>query len=256
MLTYKLGASIIAAVILLLQVALREKWHDKRTKVHRRTLVALSMSVSAALAVSLFTVVADDRSALELRRQLSEVSGNLQKASQDVATLARENRDLLTGGDSFCYISVGSLTGNDNVPLLLLSAGKNTLQDVQVSLRDLDNLHKLAKKGDSAPRQLLSELLRGTRIGDLPPHAAQIIGWLRLRSDQRSYFVQIEARNGTFIQPIRFRRVGGKWKVATEVSVIPPDGTPPDLTVKPVFKRVDQGFPLNNRGEVDWQVDN
>ena len=114
-------------------------------------------------------------------------------------------------------------------------------------------MHEHVKGGESAEQQILDELLRGKRVGDLPPHAAQIIGTLVVpKVDQKNYYVQIEARNGTFAQPIRLKRVGGEWKVATQVIVVPPDGKPPTFAGKPVYKRIDEGFPLNNRGEVDW----
>jgi hypothetical protein len=99
---------------------------------------------------------------------------------------------------------------------------------------------------------LWAELQQGKRIGDLPPHSAQLIGSLEIaNADRKRYFVQIEARNGTFNQPIRLRKVNGEWKVATQVTVSP-DGKPPPFAAKPVYKRIDAGFPLNNRGEVDW----
>jgi hypothetical protein len=82
----------------------------------------------------------------------------------------------------------------------------------------------------------------------MPESVKPLMNWQLPDTDEQDYNVSLYARNGFFIQLIRLRRVEGSWKVATRVrkSLAKGDESPT------LYLDVDEGFPLNERGEVDW----
>jgi hypothetical protein len=235
----KLTVPIITAIVMGCQVVLDYIWHDRRTKEHRRTLTVLQAAVLALLVFSVVAVAVDHRSQEKTVRGLQ---ADLNRARKEV-------RDYAMGGDSFCYLSLAAFKpGANATSIRLVSMGDYPLYDVQVTVRDLDDVDKLTASKLTG-EQLLAAMMRGsTRIGELSPNVSQRFGSLEIRAGaEKRYAVQIEARNGTFMQQIRLRKIEGQWLVATTVHTAAP-GKAPAFPQIPVFERVDKGFPLNGHG--------
>ena len=85
--------------------------------------------------------------------------------------------------------------------------------------------------------------------GNMSPNSAlPLMDWRLPDTDEQDYNVFLNARNGFFTQLIRLRRVDGNWKVATRVREQLANGDESPT----LYLDVDAGFPLNERGEVDW----
>jgi hypothetical protein len=61
-----------------------------------------------------------------------------------------------------------------------------------------------------------------------------------------SYNVFYIARNGAWVQSLRMRWVGNGWAIANKVV-----GGPEN---KELYREVGANYPLNGKGEVDWEV--
>ena len=280
MIWFKLFAVVSGAAYAFCQILLDYIWHDKRTRLHKRARTIIQAVVCLSLLVTAWTVWRDDQSQAEMKHQMASLLKDLGQARQEakdrdealrkkneellaksdtiiqktetiadlrreLAQASRESRGQVTGGASFCYGNMSFAKGSDKTMLVLIHKGKYPLYNLQISMRDVERLEKLFALGNRATEQLKAELLKATDIGDLPANKVRLLGDLDLRgSDRKTYSVQIEARNGSFYQPIRLRKVDGEWKVATQVMI--------GNRKEPAYKRIDEGFPLNSRGEVDW----
>lgn len=81
-----------------------------------------------------------------------------------------------------------------------------------------------------------------------PNSARPIRDWRLPDTDEQDYNVFLNARNGFFTQLLRLRRVDGNWKVATQITKQLANGDAGPI----LYQKVDEDFPLNERGEVDW----
>ncbi|MEW5992867.1 MAG: hypothetical protein AB1744_00530, partial [Candidatus Zixiibacteriota bacterium] len=62
-------------------------------------------------------------------------------------------------------------------------------------------------------------------------------------SARRDFNIFFSARNGLFTQLLRMRKVDGKWFYATKVQ----------KQDKVIFEKIDDKFPRNDIGEIEWQ---
>jgi hypothetical protein len=117
--------------------------------------------------------------------------------------------------------------------------GSHPLYGISACFVDLDKFQHCLARGESP---LNSET--HVRLGDLTPgHALQVDMRLRLgQGDAYSYNIFFTARNGSFTQLLRYRRVNGVWKCATRVERGP----------DPKFVRIDDGFPCSAGDEPNW----
>jgi hypothetical protein len=90
-------------------------------------------------------------------------------------------------------------------------------------------------------------------LGDIPVHTAlPRMGLLELAGKtERSFNIFFNARNGFWTQELRFRMIDGKWLTATRVTRVEVGSK--RKTPERLFERIDKGYPLNSKGEVDWQ---
>lgn len=254
MLWFKLAVVVCSALFALGQIFLEYVWHDRRTRVHKRARTLIQLLVGLSLLVTAWTVYKDDQSqqdarlqAVSLRKELEDArneaknrdavlrtnDSDLLAKSQtiidktekiadlrrELAASSRESLQQITGGNSYCYLEVSFAKQSDKADLILLHKGRYPLYDLQLMVRDLGAFEELMKMGSPGMEAILkSQLFNTKNVGELPPNKVLLVGQLDLKGYEiKRYLIQIEARNGTFFQPLRLRKVNGDWKAATQV---------------------------------------
>jgi len=150
-------------------------------------------------------------------------------------------RGQLTGGDSFCYIQT-HFDSYGMVNFSLQQEGEYPLYDVNVIIRDITKRNELVEKLGIHDREFTDEEWKKLQkerdlVGEflaiqnqskiysaqwptLPPKAI-VPAMLRIKlpidKDEQKYLAKMYARNGTFTQPIIFRKVDGKWEMSMRV---------------------------------------
>lgn len=172
---------------------------------------------------------------------LQGIEGNVK---QMLAQLDEKTSDLvayITGGRSVCYLSA-PIDGNDAINyMMLIHHGDHPLYNVVLRVVDVEDFDR--NKDNWSLRDISkSEFVR--ECGDLiPQHASPVDLQFSLGDgDSRNFNIFFSARNGTFAQLLRLRRVNGKWLSATMVDVMG------DVR----YEEIDEGFPRNSKNEVDW----
>jgi hypothetical protein len=174
----------------------------------------------------------------------SNFSMEIRNKNEEIATLQRENAYAITGGDGFAEVAFQVLDSSGNMPNanampehLLLSPtvihrGKYPLYDVSLRFADLDRA-----KFD------VQSAMRTYPVGNMTPALASIPG-ITIQHDGRdiNFNIFFVARNGMWIQSLRMPWIGNGWARATKI----------ERNNEIVFQEVSANFPLNEKGQVDW----
>ena len=164
-------------------------------------------------------------------------------ASQQTAQLNQELMNSISGGDSFCYLTVGNIDSVKNIgQFVILHEGKHPLYDVHVRIVDLDKWDQ--HKGEMS-FATLKQLDTSISLGTLIPSSAQMLHRVPLGNDNtRRFNIFFSARNGFFNQSLRFKKIHGKWVRATKVMRGGGDEV--------IYEKVDDEFPRTAEGNVEW----
>ena len=154
----------------------------------------------------------------------------------------------ITGGDSFCYVTVFDGDRGTRPLFGVIHQGKHPLYDVQIQMVELSEEADIGE-GETVTYEEVEDSMKERRkvfqLGNLSPGTAVTLGRLELPdTQQQNYNVFIRARNGSFRQPIRLRRVNGGWKLATKVMK--------DYESQVLLNMVQPEFPLDEKGRVQW----
>ena len=175
----------------------------------------------------------------------------LAEKNNEISRLQLESANAITGGNSFAYMVLqvpDPKAGSTAIPLFV-HKGKYPLYDVQARIVDLDEFKRLT---DQKEFMAATTVLSGTtlRVGNLTPgFASTIPGALHHPSGQNfSYNVFYVARNGAWIQSLRMRWVGDGWATANKVVG--------GAENKELFREITPNYPLNEKGEVEWDAPN
>ena len=134
MIILKLLAPILVLLITALQIVLEYIWHDKRTKLHRRTRKTLLYILVITAIVTLIIVFGDTISANRLQSQFTSVQDTLNKerfeaakreddAKKERATLLSSNQELKDMFDSLLVLAKAmNPTLDDNAAIASLLA--------------------------------------------------------------------------------------------------------------------------------------
>jgi hypothetical protein len=177
----------------------------------------------------------------------STFNATLTQKNNEIAQLQLESANAITGGNSFAYMLLqvpDHKTGSTAIPVFI-HQGKYPLYDVQARVVDLDEHVRLTAAKDfiSASKALLGTSIS---VGNLTPGFSSTGGIvLPHPSGQNfSYNIFFVARNGSWVQSLRMRWTGNGWALANKVI-----GGPEN---KELFREVSADYPLNDKGEVDW----
>ncbi len=154
--------------------------------------------------------------ALWASQQKATFEQALRIKSEEIATLNKEIVKTVTGGDSFCYLTIGSLDTNSNVGLLtVVHQGDYPIYDVNARLVDLQEFEKIKNKVNIYN---LKQSDTNIQIGNMIKDTASIIRPFDLgSSSNRDFNIFFSARNGLFTELLRLRKVDRKSLSAIKV---------------------------------------
>lgn len=172
---------------------------------------------------------------IELRKKSDEIAELNRKIAAKGDEIVNLNRDIaasITGGDSYCYVLSSQPDIKTNASMLMLQhEGKYPLYDVSIRIDDVEkvidylqndwerdslNLGSFAMQNKMATQA--SKVLQLGNIG--VNQMIMNLGELRLPdTDKKGFNIYITSRNGNTIQYIRFRRVSGTWRRASQLIV-------------------------------------
>lgn len=211
---------------------------DKRTRKFKTLRFWLFVILPLSLIVNIVVVVLDDR--------VKDKETATLKAQLD--TLRRQVEDTkkaVTGGNNLCYVNL-DVADNGNAILVIVNDGDTPLYDI--SFRMWDPIDYSAS--NQSPKSLEDFLSRSfnANVGNLPPHSAKTVGNIRLpNSDSKNFEVNIIARNGSFLERLKLRKVRGQWKRAYRVH----SGHNRDESTV-LIEKADTEFPRDSNGKIRW----
>jgi len=183
--------------------------------------------------------------------ELAAKNAELAAKSEEIARLTKESLDAVTGGDSFCWITLADLGDQGGPAVFISSKGKHSVYDVTVQIANMRHFQDLKTGSPPPPGITPAQILaRYTtfRAGTVSPYAGSILGRLPALSGDREVFnVHYFARNGSWSQRLVMQRIAGGWRTAMRVF----KGERPTDPV--LVESIDPGFPRNAAGQVDWE---
>ena len=188
----------------------------------------------------------------ELTKKSDELKEKAEKQSETIDKLREENINLysklaninneifsnLTGGNSFCRMSIGSINETTNVGnLVFFIEGKNPLSRVQARIYDLN---------DSDDQILtLQDLSKNIiEIGTLDPERAWSSNFHykldKIKGVNLNIFVS--ANNGFTVQAMRMRFIENTWVRADKIAT--------QIDNKELYIKIDKNYPIKDKKEI------
>jgi len=184
-------------------------------------------------------------------KKQTKVDSDLKTIESRIASLVDTLEDQTTelsnyssGGDSFVYFAPTIVTTSGfPASLWVFHKGKYPIYDLSFHIKDLDEFEAEWNK----PVETRNILGVGVNmhLGNVSPNSASAT---RISINEKAHtrlHIQFSARNGHFSEILHIRKVGTGYKTAIRVSKL-------DTSNTILFEEVDNGYPLNEKGEVDW----
>ncbi|MCX2681676.1 hypothetical protein OOZ15_17115 [Galbibacter sp. EGI 63066] len=164
---------------------------------------------------------------LELTSQNIELTDNLQKQSEII-------NSNITGGDSFCYIlPIINPKYENRYRLLLKNDGEYLMSNIQVRIVDLNEYE--------TANSIISLYGKTTNVTELSGKTGMIIGEIDLgKENYKNLNIFISARNGSFKQLIRMKKMKKKWHFATRVN----------KEDEILFEKISKDFPIEKNEDI------
>lgn len=172
--------------------------------------------------------------------EILEKTKLLAEKSDEIVDLNKELLNYSTGGDSYPIAQIIDLDNNTNSGLLAVhnSSEEYPLFNLRVRVYDLDS--KVARTKEN--------MFGDDKIFDsdmIPASSSHLEGNANLGSNHiKNFTIQSSARNGQFVQTLKLRKVEGVWRSAIKITKI--DG-------QLLYEEVDEKYPLDKQGAVDWK---
>ncbi|MHC5061769.1 MAG: hypothetical protein ACYTFK_11875 [Planctomycetota bacterium] len=178
--------------------------------------------------------------ALWASQQQVSFERHLRSKSEEIASLNREIVNLVTGGDSFCYIDIANIDSNTNRGILtVVHHGEHPSYDVTARIADLQRYNQIKKWTIETTLKTDTPL----KIGNIPKGSVCIISPFDLGDSQnRDFNVFFTSRVGFSTQLLRMRKIKNKWIIATQV----------ERNGEVLFEKVNDDFPKTEQGQVQW----
>jgi hypothetical protein len=157
----------------------------------------------------------------ELNRHIANAQIELRKRSDEVAELNRTIAASVTGGDSYCYLTLSHL-GPNNAIIVIVHQGNYPLYDVSIRMVDLDKYEEVSRKFPNSTFESLKLSETNIPVGNLSPGQARLMHSMQTSTaDKFRHNIFISARNGMFTELLRFAKVEGVWKSAMNSELTP-----------------------------------
>ncbi|AQT58890.1 hypothetical protein [Cellvibrio sp. PSBB023] len=148
----------------------------------------------------------------------------------------------ISGGNSFPWFQVSMIDNSTNIGLLMaMHQGKHPLYDVSARIVDLNKFEQVKTKFSLAT---LGYTDTNINLGNMTSSNVRLVQQWKLESEpEQSYNIFFTARNGSFIQELRLKKIYGVWVSATKISNN-------DNVV--LYEQIDKSYPKNSKGIVSW----
>lgn len=161
----------------------------------------------------------------------------------------------LTGGDSYCYLTVGFID-DDSIILILHNAGDFPLYDISIEMSDRDVIKTIEQK--QLQGQALWDFIRSNTTTfeqrTISPNVSKFLGTLSLKGvTQKRLRINLWTRYKSFGQDMKLVKQNGEWLFAYRVEETPSrvkGGQKPK--VKELLLEKPKNFPVNKDGNIEW----
>lgn len=198
--------------------------------------------VSGAIVILIGSIYSNLNQA-KVESQLLKKTTKVVELSKNLSELSNQSISMITGGDNFPYIDV-ALYEKDLPQLIVHNTGEYPLYDINIRFFDIDKFNNIKDRTNSW--QSLMDCSVTIEFGNLSPGFSRTISFRPVldwhNGKERNVNIFLTARNGYFVEKLRFRKVGNKWVRA----LILLKGK------KELFRKVSSEYPLNNEGNVEW----
>ncbi len=185
----------------------------------------------------------------EVKHELQTVKTELTIKNDKIQELNNFILSSITGGDSFCYLEIGSIAQtNDHGLLVLVQQGKFPLYDLNIRIVDLDKFDKIK---ENLSFEKLASIETRLNLGTLSPSIAQMLGPISFPGKTNLRFnIFAIARNGGTTQVLRMKLIDNKWVRANKVtrSFFKENS----FTDEVVYEKIDKEYPRDLKGNVLW----
>jgi hypothetical protein len=176
----------------------------------------------------------------------SRFNAELRQKNEEIARLQKENTGVITGGDSFCWMSFqivglkGEPVNANNMPddLLLvpnfIHKGKYPLYDVSARIIDIDEKKDIERATKTVSIGNMTPGFVTTTAVSLTHHGKDI-----------NFNIFYVARNGSWLQKLRMYWVGDGWASANRVAEGLGGG-------EELLQEVSANYPRDEHGNVIW----
>lgn len=175
---------------------------------------------------------------------LKGIEADIKKQVDSLEEKSTELVNYITGGDSACYMCGPDVDHNNWSPLLVRHLGKHPLYNVKIRVVDIDIPQNTANEtismDDDSGREFRDLL------GDLVPNHSLILKQhIPLGSgNSRRFNIFFSARNGSFKQILRLKRVNGVWRHALMVT----------RDNELIHEDISAEYPRTAIGNIDWEA--
>lgn len=241
MLLWKIVLQVLAVIIAMLISRLDYVTHDKRTrrfKSGRRWLFVFSICfLIASIIVIIKDEAAKNREVLALNDQLNALKHQVENAQKSI-----------TGGNNVCYINLVTSDADKQVAMLVIvNDGDYPLYDISFRMWDPADYGPNVQASKSL--EDFNKMAINMNVGNLPPHSVRTLGSVKLpNGDIKNFEMTIIARNGSFTERFRLRKVSGNWKRAFRVHT----GYNRDESTV-LVQKADADFPADKDGKIHWE---
>jgi len=203
-----------------------------------------------------FTFLGQQKLSDQSNKLLQEKSDKITELSQDNIKLSKSNADLsqqslnlITGGDSWAFVSGGIYTaeGIANQPFMLIlnHIGDNPLYDLKIEMYEIKFNNNGSNKSHTLSKIYSKDI--GTLTKTLQAVSLDIIELPN--KDRVDYKIKLNARNGEITQHwIFIKKTDNSWSVATNVFKHTANNDGGFLKID-LFQKIDPDFPVNN---IEW----
>jgi hypothetical protein len=181
-------------------------------------------------------------------RKQTQVENNFQSIEKRINLLLQNLEEKtenlvghLTGGESFCYLML-SMGKSNSGKVVIIHQGKHALYDITARIVDIDLFGKT--ENDITFEAILKNEIHRRYNNLFPGHCNfNVHDEFNLGdNDQRRFNIFWTARNGDFTQMLRFIKIEDQWYYATKIL----------RDDKILFQKIEEKFPKNTKGEIDW----
>lgn len=160
----------------------------------------------------------------------------------------KESENLITGGDSYCYVTVQAGDGGEGwmTNPVVWCKGKNPAYDVSVRLYDPD-----AFTENMSQEEFLSKGF-DLDVGTVWPNGFKPFGGTRtinfVENDRKILKAHITTRNNFFIEELILKKINNHWLRAVKLYKARAGGLKGEF----LYDWADQDFPRDSNGQILW----